>query len=323
MADPDARRQQQAGETGFPPPGLVERLAEVLPETNLAAFLGGVRRQEGTWLRVNTLKSSVEQVRASLGEVGIACTTSSWCPEAIHAEGTIRTVQEVGGWNRGFFHIQSPSSIAAVLALDPRPGERILDLCAAPGSKTSHLAAVMDNTGHLVANDLSKNRAHRLRSVLELLGAKAEVRVGPGERIGRREPETYDRILVDAPCSGEGMMSARDPRSYSTWRPRVPSRLSSRQKSLLHSAIDAVKPGGTIVYSTCTFAPEENELVVERALKVYEGRISLEPIEVALPGRMPACREFKGKVLPERPQLLRLAPPEMDGFFLAKFRKLD
>ena len=117
-------------------------------------------------------------------------------------------------------------------------------------------------------------------------------------------------------------MSAEDPRSYSTWRPRVPARLSSRQKSLLHSAIDAVKPGGTIVYSTCTFAPEENELVVERALKVYEGRIRLEPIEVALPGRIPTCREFKSKVLPERPELVRLAPPEMDGFFLARFQKL-
>ena len=117
-------------------------------------------------------------------------------------------------------------------------------------------------------------------------------------------------------------MSAEDPRSYSTWRPRVPSRLSSRQKSLLHSAIDAVKPGGTIVYSTCTFAPEENELVVERALKVYEGRIRLEPIEVELPGRISTCREFKGRALPERPELVRLTPPEMDGFFLARFQKL-
>ena len=198
----------------------------------------------------------------------------------------------------------------------------VLDMCAAPGSKTSHLSAMMNNEGHLVANDLSKARCHRLRSVLELLGAKAEVRVGPGERIGRREPETYDRILVDAPCSGEGMMRAGDPKTYATWRPKTPSRLSSRQKSLLHSAIDALKPGGTIVYSTCTFAPEENELVIERALKVYDGRIKLDVVEPELPGRIPTCRHFRGKTLPERSHLVRLAPPEMDGFFLARLQKI-
>ncbi|MEE2681089.1 MAG: RsmB/NOP family class I SAM-dependent RNA methyltransferase [Planctomycetota bacterium] len=322
MSDISAQDTNQTDDSGFPPAGLVDRLAEVLPGTHLAAFLEGVRIPEGTWLRVNTLRSSVEQVLGSLRGAGITCEASDWCAEAIRAEASVRDVQQIGGWDRGLFHIQSPSSIAAVIALDPRPGERILDMCAAPGSKTSHLGAVMRNEGHLVANDLSKPRAHRLRSVLELLGARAEVRVGPGERIGRREPETYDRVLVDAPCSGEGMMSASDPRSFSNWRPRTPARLASRQKSLLHSAIDAVKPGGTVVYSTCTFAPEENELVVERALKVYRNRIELEPIEVAFPGRITTCREFRGRALPNRPELVRLAPPEMDGFFLARFRKV-
>ena len=306
----------------FPPPGMLERLADVLPEQNLLAFLNHSLERRGNWLRVNTLRSSVEEVVGSLNRASINSRISTWCPEAVYAEENTRVLQEIGGWDRGAFHIQSPSSIAAGLALAPKPGERVLDMCAAPGSKTSHLSAMMQNEGHLVANDLSKTRSHRLRAVLKLLGATAEVRVGPGERIGRREPESYDRILVDAPCSGEGMMRAADPKTYSRWRPKTPSRLSSRQKSLLHSAIDALKPGGTLVYSTCTFAPEENELVLERALKVYEGRIRLEHIELDLPGRIPNCRSFKGKRLPDRPEFIRLAPPEMDGFFLARLQKV-
>ena len=301
---------------------MIERLGEVLPESNLEAFLDTARRVRGTWLRVNTLRSSVERIKQQLTRASVEYTTSAWCPEALLAQGSVRAVQQLGGWDQGAFHIQSPSSIAASLALDPRPGESVLDMCAAPGSKTSHLAALMNNEGRLIANDLSKARSHRLRSVLDLLGAKATVRVGPGERIGRREPETYDRILVDAPCSGEGMMNAEDPRTYARWKPKTPARLASRQKSLLHSAIEALKPGGTIVYSTCTFAPEENELVVERALKVYDGRVGLETIELDLPGRVPACRQFKGKALPERNEYVRLAPPEMDGFFLVRLRKI-
>ena len=321
MTDVDPANRSRESAPPFPPPGLAERLERVLPPENLKAFLEDERTRSGTCFRVNTLKSSVKTILERMNHASIHCTPSEWCDEAIVADAPVRRLQEVPGWEEGDFHIQSASSIAAALVLDPKPGEWVLDLCAAPGSKTSHLAALMKNEGRLVANDLSRSRAHRLRAVLKLLGARATVRVGPGERAGLREPETYDRVLVDAPCSGEGMMRRGQPETWSNWKPKTPARLSSRQKSLLHAAIDAVKPGGTVVYSTCTFAPEENELVINRALDVYEGRIRLEPIELDLPGRLPGCLGFKQKPLPARPEVVRLAPPEMDGFFIARFLK--
>lgn len=313
--------QPPSGNGEFPPEGLLERLRELLPDASLAAFLEGPPGDTRTWTRVNTLRTSVDTVLSELARCSIECTRSDWCREAIEIRASVRAVQELEAWKSGGLHIQSPSSIAASLVLAPRPGERVLDLCAAPGSKTSHLAALMDNRGELVANDASRTRSHRLRAVLELLGAKASVRVGRGERIGRREPEGYDRVLVDAPCSGEGMMRGPLPETWASWKPKTPLRLSSRQKSLLHSAIEATRPGGTIVYSTCTFAPEENELVVERALAVYEGRVALEPPGVELPGRLPPCESFRGRPIPRREELVRLAPPGMDGFFIAKLRR--
>jgi 16S rRNA (cytosine1407-C5)-methyltransferase len=212
--------------------------------------------------------------------------------------------------------------MAATLALDPRPGERVLDMCAAPGSKTTHIGALMENTGELVANDLSRARSHRLRAVLDQLGVSAEVRTGPGEKIGHRNPATFDRVLVDAPCSGEGRMRKEDPRSFSNWRGTLPKRLSSRQKSLLHSAIDAVKPGGVIVYSTCTFAPEENELVLTRALERYGDRVELDEVPVTLPDSLETVREFNGRTIAALPRAIRLAPPNMDGFFIARLRRI-
>ena len=321
MIDLDPASLSPESAAPFPPPGLADRLEQLLPPKNLKAFLEDQRTQRGTCFRVNTLKSSIQSVVDRMQQASICCTPSAWCGEALFAETSVRRLQEVPGWKEGDFHIQSASSIAAGLALDPKPGEWVLDLCAAPGSKTSHLAALMKNEGRLVANDLSRPRTHRLRAVLKLLGARATVRIGPGERAGLREPETYDRVLVDAPCSGEGMMRCGQPDTWSNWKPRTPARLSSRQKSLLHAAIDAVKPGGTVVYSTCTFAPEENELVISRALDVYEGRIQLEHIPLDLPGRIPGCLNFKGKSLAERPEVVRLAPPEMDGFFIARILK--
>jgi 16S rRNA (cytosine1407-C5)-methyltransferase len=254
--------------------------------------------------------------------MGIRHEPLAWCDHAFVTESEPRALQDSRLWKNGGFHIQSPSSIATSLVLAPEPGERILDMCAAPGSKTSHIAALMNNEGELVANDLSKPRMHRMRALLELMGAKALVRRSAGEQIGRREPVSFDRVLVDAPCSGEGRMRPDDPGSYKNWRPKVPKQLSSRQKSLLHSAIEAVRPGGVVVYSTCTFSVEENELVLARALKLYEGQIEMQALPIELPGAMAPCREWQNKSLPEIPEARRLGPPEYDGFFIARLLKI-
>ena len=305
----------------FPPERLRERLQQILPEERYEAFLDQALLPRRSHVRVNTLRSGVQEVREDLDRMGIEHAPLSWCDHAFATTSEPRALQRSELWKSGGFHIQSPSSIATSLVLEPEPGERILDMCAAPGSKTSHIAALMNNEGELVANDLSKPRMHRMRALLELLGAQAQVRRSAGEQIGRREPVSFDRVLVDAPCSGEGRMRPDDPGTYENWRPKVPKQLGSRQKSLLHSAIEAVRPGGVVVYSTCTFAVEENEMVLARALKLYEGRIEMQPLPIELPGAMTPCMEWQNRALPDMPEARRLGPPEYDGFFIARLLK--
>lgn len=316
-------RSDESAQPPFPPPELLERLREILPKDRLAAYLDAASVQRTASIRVNPLRTSLDAVITQLQEATIGFEPLDWCEHALQTDATARRLQELPAWDDGGFHIQSLSSIATTLVLDPLPGEHVLDMCAAPGSKTSHIGALMRNSGRLVANDLSRARMHRLRSVLGHLGVEAELRTGPGEKIGHREPGTFDRVLVDAPCSGEGRMRADEPDSHANWTRNRPKKLSSRQKSLLHSAIEAVRPGGIVVYSTCTFAPEENELVLSRALERYGDHVRLETIETELPGAMAPLKEFKGRSIRAMPEAIRLAPPSMDGFFIARLRRGD
>ncbi len=226
-------------------------------------------------------------------------------------------MQGTEAWQIGALYIQSPSSMAATVALDPQPGESVLDLCAAPGSKTTHIAA---RGADVVANELSRNRSFKLRAVLKQAGAQAQVWTGAGERLGHRNPARFDRVLADVPCSGEGRFHVDDPASFAGWTPKKVKRLASLQKALLHSAIDACRPGGVVVYSTCTLSPAENEGVLARALKRYEGRIEIEELPMSLPGALPGITEWTNKPWPEQIQRARrlIAGPVFDGFFLAR-----
>jgi 16S rRNA (cytosine1407-C5)-methyltransferase len=181
--------------------------------------------------------------------------------------GTIREIQEVPSWNSGGLYIQAASSMLATHALQVEPEMRVLDMCAAPGSKTSQLAALMNNQGMLVANDRSRKRLYRLREILQTQGAtNVEVLCGPGERLGQSHADCFDRVLVDAPCSGEGRFRMDRPIRLSRWRMQEIHTLAKLQEQLLVAALRCVCVGGIVVYSTCTFAPEENEFVIDKVL---------------------------------------------------------
>jgi tRNA (cytosine49-C5)-methyltransferase len=299
----------------------METVDAIVPSDRRAAFDAALTEPRPTGVRVNALRATSEEVEPTLralgGEPGF--TDCHW----LLPPGSARALQQTEAWQLGHVHIQSPSSIAATLALDPQPGEAILDLCAAPGSKASHIKASIGG-GRLVANDLSRNRCFKMRAVLARLGARADVWTGPGERVGFRNPEAFDRVLADVPCSGEGRFHVDDPASFAGWTPKKVKRLASLQKALLHSAIDAVRPGGVVLYSTCTMSPAENEGVLARALKRYDGRIELEELPVDLPGALPALCEWNGKRWPDSIARARrlVAGPVFDGFFLARIRKL-
>ena len=193
--------------------------------------------------------------------------------------------------------MHTPGSVRVAPALAPQPGDRVLDLCAAPGSKAGHLAWLMRQQGELVVNELSRNRAQRLQRNLKLMNIVATVLTGPGESLGRRLGPTFDRVLVDVPCSGTGRVWLGDPRTWGEWSVRAVKRLAKLQRMLLHSGIAALKPGGTLVYSTCSLLQEENEAVLAK-----------------IPGDVTV--EWTKRFTPEP-----AVPVIEEGFFLARLRR--
>jgi NOL1/NOP2/sun family putative RNA methylase len=182
----------------------------------------------------------------------------------------------------GLYYIQEPSAMSVVTFLDPQPGERVLDLCAAPGGKTTHIAGRMHQEGFLLTNEIHPQRARILSQNVERFGVKnAVVTNETPERLACFFPSYFDRILVDAPCSGEGMFR-KDPNACEEWSLEHVSVCSVRQSKILEHAASMLKGGGRLVYSTCTFSPEENEGVISQFLRtqpefelvdleVYEG----------------------------------------------------
>ncbi len=185
----------------------------------------------------------------------------------------------------GAYYIQEPSAMTAAAALCPRPGERVLDLCAAPGGKSTQLAAMMGGKGLLVCNEPVPNRAQVLSRNIERMGVKNAVAVcALPEELSPRWLEFFDKILVDAPCSGEGMFR-RHPETREEWTPAAPAGCNRRQTRILHHAAAMLRPGGRLVYSTCTFNAEENEGVVEAFLRAHP---DFHLVPFSLPG-LPDC----------------------------------
>jgi len=217
----------------------------------------------------------------------------------------------------GYIHIQEEVSMVPPLVLDPRPGEMVLDLCASPGSKTTQISQMMKNRGLIIANEPSLARIAPLRSNCERLGV---LNVAITRYDGRRFPRgVFERVLVDAPCSGEGR-ERRGPGTLAKSSCKRSIGLQALQIGLLKNAIRLAKPGGVVVYSTCTYAPEENEMVVERALD--EARLE----QVSIPGlkECPGIREWNGESLNDDLKKCARYYPHLNdtgGFFVARLIK--
>ena len=277
--------------------------------------------------RVNTLRGEPAATLAELHDAGMTAEPIDWCPLGYRlTSGTIRSLQAIGSYESGALYIQAASSMLAAHALEAGPGDAVLDMCAAPGSKTSQIAAAMQNLGVLVANDRSRKRLYKLRDILQRQGATCvEVLCGDGERLGRSHADCFDRVLVDAPCSGEGRFRLDKPSRISRWSEREIRSLARQQERLLIAALRCVKPSGLVVYATCTFAPEENEGVLDRVLRRDSIDACIEPLPGAI--RPPSARDplqawesvsfeqdLRGAV--------RIMPDDTTrGFFIARIRR--
>ena len=275
--------------------------------------------------RINTLLADAPSVLAELAGAGLIPEVITGFPDTYRLPAAQReTLTYSMPASDGRIYIQGLSSMAAILALDPQPGEEILDLAAAPGGKTSLIAARMANQGRLAAVEAVKPRYFRLKANLQRLGVtNTQCYLKDGAIVGKLTPERFDRVLLDAPCSSEAQFTRLDAASWAHWSPRKVKEMARKQGKLLRSAIAALKPGGVLAYCTCALSPDENEVIVSEALARHP-EMSVETI--ALPPQVPALpglTTWKGKALDERVQATRRILPgaDSDAFFICRLRK--
>lgn len=234
--------------------------------TEYEDFVSSYDREHSQGLRINLLKAD----KAGGEQLPFTLTPVPWAEEGYYYSRQDRPGRHPYH-EAGVYYIQEPSAMAVAAILAPKPGESILDLCAAPGGKTSHIASHMKNQGLLISNEIHPARAKILSQNVERMGIRnAVVTNEDSGRLAAYFPEFFDRIAVDAPCSGEGMFR-KDETARREWSSENVALCSARQQEILKNAERMLKPGGYLVYSTCTFAPEENEKAIEAFIEAYPG----------------------------------------------------
>ncbi len=286
------------------------------------AFAAALCRPLPTCVWAHPARIGVADLASLLAEEGIAADPVPWLPGALRLPEETRAGRH-WWYCAGLAHAQETVSQLPALLLDLTPGHRVLDLCAAPGGKTAQIALALGNRGTLIANDIATVRIKALQGNLDRLGI---VNCTTTCTDGANWPAAggqFDRILVDAPCSSEGTLR-RNPSLIGRLDPGSPERLAPRQRALLRKAVQRLKPGGRLVYSTCTFAPEENELTVAGILAEYSGVVRVVPAKIAGLMTAPGLTHWAGRGLPaELAHCLRIWPHHNDsgGFFIAVLEK--
>jgi NOL1/NOP2/sun family putative RNA methylase len=248
------------------PPLFLDRMSSLMG-VDFDAFAAALELAPVSGLRVNTLKCSVKDFAAQtpipLGE------KIPWCDSAFLLPPSEQSAGQHPYHRAGLYYLQDPSAMSPAELLAPQPGEKVLDLSAAPGGKTTHIAALMQGRGLLVANEIKDKRVGHLAQNVERWGAgNIVVTNETPERLADHLGPIFDRVLVDAPCSGEGMFR-KDMGARADWSPEMILGCAARQYNILRVAARLVKPGGYLLYSTCTFAPEEDEGAVQSILDAF------------------------------------------------------
>jgi len=286
-----------------------------------------------TTIRLNSLKGDLEETKMELLGKGYDLQEIPWSEDTYFVMNKDKAeISQTEMYTDGKYYIQNLSSILATLVLDPKEKETILDLCAAPGSKTTHIADVTRNKATVIANDIDMGRISDLQSVVDQFGAKVKVTLSDGKDFGKKYPVYFDKVLLDAPCSGEGLIYFRNGDPLRFWSMDKVKRSMFEQKELIESAFKSLKHGKYMVYSTCTLEPEENEGILTHLLKTF-------------PNAKIAKIEMKDEILKSFPELrnsitsgitkwsgnlydkqvrnaIRVIPNKMMmGFFIAKISK--
>ncbi len=297
------------------PNDFIEKLYENYSPLIVDKILIGMNSDRYTTLRVNSIKYNIQDLMKYFKQINIKFERVPWYKDAlIIKNANEKEIQTLDIYKKGYIYLQSLSSMIPPIVLNPKSGERLLDLTAAPGSKTTQMSAMMQNNGYILANELDKIRCERLKYNIDIQGADiVDVVNGRGEKIFEKYNEFFDKVLLDAPCSGEGRFLTKSPGTYRDWSIKRVNQLAKMQKKLFESAYNSLKAGGEMVYSTCTLNMEENENILNWAINNFNIKLIKTNIEIrdTLPN-LDNKLSYAIKVLPTK---------TMEGFFIAKLVK--
>jgi NOL1/NOP2/sun family putative RNA methylase len=282
--------------------------------TNIEEFCEYCLKPLNKSIRINTLKISAKELKEKLNEYNFK--QVPWCKEGFWIKGERSDLGNLMWHSLGYFYVQEAASMTPPIILDPKENEIVLDLAAAPGSKTTQMACMMKNKGIIIANDIKYQRLKALSINLQRLGILNTIIT---LRTNFKNMK-FDKILLDAPCSGSGAIR-KSLKTLKIWNDKMLIVLSRDQKRLILNSFDSLNENGTLVYSTCSVDPEENEAVIDFLLKNRECK--LEKIDLDIK-RSPVILDYgKNNFNEEINKCLRIWPQDNDteGFFVAKIRK--
>ncbi|QQS36554.1 MAG: RsmB/NOP family class I SAM-dependent RNA methyltransferase [Ignavibacteriales bacterium] len=299
-------------------------LVNLYGEEKSAHYLDYIKQEPAQYIRVNSLKTNPNDLSELLfNNYRIETKTIDNLPNSLLVQSGNELIGKTVEHITGLYYIQSLSSLLPPYVLKPSPGERVLDLCAAPGSKSTQLAELMRNTGTLIVNEIQLSRVKTLVYNLDRMNIiNAGVLNFKGEILSKIYDNYFDKVLVDVPCSGLGIIQKKEEVS-NWWSTKRVKALSELQLKLLIAAIKMTKPGGNIVYSTCTLTPEENELVINSVLKKYP--VILDSFDLPVTNQQ-GLTKYDDELLSNDLSLTkRMIPWEVnsDGFFLARLIKKE
>lgn len=290
-----------------------ELLGNQYEQNDVDRILKGLTSKRKVTIRVNTIKSTIEQIKDELEKHNIRFKGTDWSSDALIIEdATEQDLQELDIYKNGEIYLQSLSSMLPPIILEPKQEEDILDMCAAPGGKTTQIAAITQNKAHITACEMNNIRAERLKYNLDKQGVTSALVM---QKDAREIDDffSFDRILLDAPCSGSGTIDISDEKTFQYFTPKLIEKTTKAQEKLIRKAVKLLKPGHEMVYSTCSILSIENEKIVENILK--DGKLEIIPISL---NEQANIEKLPVKIA----GTLCVCPNELyEGFFIAKLRK--
>ncbi len=305
------------------PAEFLEKLKTIYPSDYPKICETFLHKKEQTF-RINYLKTDLAHLREDLNRQGIRYREIHWPKGSFILKSDAGDFRKSAVYLDGKIYMQNVSSMIPPILLDPKKGEKILDMCAAPGAKTTQIASLAGGDIELVALEKMEVRFQKLLATLKVQVADfVKACLLDGFWAKEKYPAYFDKVLLDAPCSGEALFDVRNPKTYGFWNEKRVKEISRRQKILIASAIASLRKGGELVYSTCTFSPEENEEVMNWALSKFK-EMEMVPIQIPIPNVKRGLVGWKDKKYsPALRSALRVLPNDfMEGFFIARLRKI-